>query len=136
MQVFESYHNLVLVWIWMGHLVKDSSKRSGVKGRGERRSSPLRITTHLSLIGEASQETLPLTPVQDLQLFVVDAVLLPYVLPRVQRRPLLVHAKLPTASAAAGLWEGIKELQHNPQQINDWYWRQAWPIIVRSCCVN
>ena len=71
---------------------------------------PLRIATHLSLIGETSQETLPLTPVQDLQLFVVDAVLLSYVLPRVQRRPLLVHAKLPTASTAAGLWERIQVL--------------------------
>ena len=68
----------------------------------------MRITTHLSLIGEASQETLPLTPVQDLQLFVVDAVLLPDVLSRVQRRPFLVHAKLSTASAAAGLKAKIK----------------------------
>ena len=57
---------------------------------------------HLSLVGEASQETLPLTPVQDLQLFVVDAVLLPDVLSRVQRRPFLVHAKLSAATAALG----------------------------------
>ena len=58
---------------------------------------------HLSLVGEASQETLPLTPVQDLQLFVVDAVLLPDVLSRVQRRPFLVHAELSAATAALGM---------------------------------
>ena len=89
--------NEVTIWEsgWRGHLARDSSK--GTEG-GE---VPLRISAHLSLIGEASQETLPLTPVQDLQLFIVDAVLLPYVLSRVQRRTLFVHAKLTTSSAAA-----------------------------------
>ena len=75
-------------------------------GSGRGRGPPLPEVwpgpAHLSLVGEASQETLPLTPVQDLQLFVVDAVLLPDILSRVQRRTFLVHAKLSAATAALG----------------------------------
>ena|ERR1712117_1014706 len=81
----------------------DYPKRSG-KWEGKESSPEVwPRPAHLSLVGEASQETLPLTPVQDLQLFVVDAVLLPDILSRVQRRPFLVHAELSTATAALGM---------------------------------
>ena len=80
-------------------------RKEAGSGRGRSQSSPKVWPgpAHLSLVGEASQETLPLTPVQDLQLFVVDAVLLPDVLSRVQRRPFLVHAELSAATTALGM---------------------------------
>ena len=57
--------------------------------------------TYLSLVGEASQQALPLALVQDLQLLVVNAILLSDVLAGVERRPFLVHAEVAAHAAAA-----------------------------------
>ena len=56
---------------------------------------------YLSLIGEAPEEALAGLPVQHLELLVVDAVLLPDVLPTVQRGAFFVHPEVTSSPLLA-----------------------------------